>query len=81
MLLPACLKVHCLTNAAFLTPGSQHLRLNLCLAKYPECDLSEISSLFPTLVDLFAKEQFNNKVIKPQVGSLAVICKPTRHIL
>lgn len=32
-------------------------------------------------MDLFAEEQFNNKVIKPQVGSLAVICKPMRHIL
>lgn len=61
MFLPACLKVHCLTSSAFLTAGSQHLGLNLCLTKYLECDLSEISRFFPTLVDLFAKEQFKQQ--------------------
>lgn len=77
----ACVKDHCLTNAIFLTAGSQHLRLNLCLAKYSEYHLSEISSLFPNSVDLFAKEQSNNKVIKPQVELVAVVCKSMCHFL
>lgn len=78
---PTCLKVQCPTSAPFLTAGSQHLPLNSCLTKCCEYNLSEINGLISVLVDLFIKEPFDNKAIKPWVGLLAVICKVVHQVL